>query len=422
MQQIRLGREQTAAALACGVRFFLAAALTASQTPGPYAPFALGCVAASGAGSRGAAALAGAGVGAALFLDFAAALPFLAVAVLIYTAAVAFRGTRLAAGRWLPSLTAAGLFLAVGGIYVVQSLSPLEELTACTAAAALTGASAWAYRPLLEPGRERLEPGSLLFLGVSLVLALADVTVLDLSVGRTLLCLLLLCIAYQQGGLAGAGVGLTAGLAADLCAGGGHVLFAGAYGLAGLAAGSRGGSRAGTAGLYLGCAFLALLPVRDPLAQPLLLEVLFGAGLFLMLPGRLFGGKRVLRSQAGEGGAVMERLKGQLNRTAAALRDLYDSLGRAAPVSAEENPAIVFDRAAEKVCRGCALCELCWQREYTGTFNAFNDATPYLLERGRALPKDFPGYFANRCIHLPDLLAAVNGELSAYLLRRQYRR
>ena len=96
-------------------------------------------------------------------------------------------------------------------------------------------------------------------------------------------------------------------------------------------------------------------------------------------------------------------------------------MGRTPP-STDENPAIVFDRAAEKVCRGCALCDLCWQKEYTGTFNAFNDATPYLLERGRALPKDFPAHFTGRCIHLPDFLTAINGELSAFLLRRQYRR
>lgn len=38
------------------------------------------------------------------------------------------------------------------------------------------------------------------------------------------------------------------------------------------------------------------------------------------------------------------------------------------------------------------------------------------------MAKDFPGYFTSRCIHLPDFLTAVNGELSAYLLRRQYRR
>ena len=44
---ITLGKEQSARLLGWGIRFFLAAALTASQTPGGYAPFALGLVAAA---------------------------------------------------------------------------------------------------------------------------------------------------------------------------------------------------------------------------------------------------------------------------------------------------------------------------------------------------------------------------------------
>ena len=54
--QIVLGQEQRRRLLAMGIRFFLAAALTASQAPGGYAPFALGCVAAAGGGASGAAA------------------------------------------------------------------------------------------------------------------------------------------------------------------------------------------------------------------------------------------------------------------------------------------------------------------------------------------------------------------------------
>ena len=50
-------RGQTARLLEVGIRFFLAAALTASQTAGGYAPFALGLVSAAGAGLPGAAAL-----------------------------------------------------------------------------------------------------------------------------------------------------------------------------------------------------------------------------------------------------------------------------------------------------------------------------------------------------------------------------
>ena len=74
------------------------------------------------------------------------------------------------------------------------------------------------------------------------------------------------------------------------------------------------------------------------------------------------------------------------------------------------------------VCRGCALRDVCWSKEYISTFNAFNDATPVLLERGRAEPSDFAVHFASRCIHFPQLLTAINTEVTALLLRRQYRR
>ena len=63
-----------------------------------------------------------------------------------------------------------------------------------------------------------------------------------------------------------------------------------------------------------------------------------GAVLFLMLPGRAFGGKRVMRGETPEFPAALEGMRAQLTRMAAALRALYDSMGRAAPVSTEENP------------------------------------------------------------------------------------
>ena len=116
-----------------------------------------------------------------------------------------------------------------------------------------------------------------------------------------------------------------------------------------------------------------------------------------------------------------DSLRQRLRLSAQALRSLYESFGAPAPKK-EENPAVVFDRAAEVVCRGCALRDLCWNKEYISTFNAFNDATPALLARGRAEPEDFAPYFANRCIHFPQLLSAISTEVTALLLRRQYRR
>ena len=110
----------------------------------------------------------------------------------------------------------------------------------------------------------------------------------------------------------------------------------------------------------------------------------------------------------------------RLSATALALRELYDSLMRT-PKAEDENPAMIFDRAAERVCRGCSLRTICWERDYAKTYNALNDATPALLAQGRGRGGDFPSYFTDRCIRFPSFLSAVNSELSAFLLRRQYR-
>ena len=170
--QITLEKEQSARLLGWGIRFFLTAALTASRTPGGYAPFALGCIAAAGPGADGGAALLGGLVGAVLFVDFADALPFLAAGILILTAATAFQGTRFLSGRRVMALTAAVLFLVVSGIYVLQSLSPWDRLTPCLAAAGLTGAAAWFFIPLFQPREAHPDAEGILFLTAALLLAL----------------------------------------------------------------------------------------------------------------------------------------------------------------------------------------------------------------------------------------------------------
>ena len=127
------------------------------------------------------------------------------------------------------------------------------------------------------------------------------------------------------------------------------------------------------------------------------------------------------RREQGRDSALLA-LKKRLELSAAAFRDLYNSFSRSAAPKNDENPAVVFDRAAESACRRCKSCALCWGQEYVTTFNALNDATPAMLRRGKSLPEDYPDYFRERCRDLPGFLAAVNQELTALLLRRQYRR
>ena len=407
---------------ALGVRFFLAAALCAARAGGGEAPFALGCVAAAGAGSGGIAALLGAGMGLTLFLDFSSGLIQLASGILVAAAMTALQGTKLAEKRGFAPLCAGGMYLAVKGIWILQAADPAGELPLCLLTAGLAALSAWGYAPLLR-GRQPEEAG-LRFLGLTLLAALGEAQISGVSLGGAGVMALSVLTAWRQGSASALEAGLLGGFLLDCCAGLG-LRHAAACALTGLLSGQAAKGRRSRLAPALGAALSgSVLLLLSPGAegQALLAETALGALAFLALPKRLFGGKRLAAEprQAAASPAA-EGLRRRFSAAAEAFRDLYESLGRTPPQDLEENPAVLFDRAAEKVCRDCALCSLCWRKEYVGTFNAMNDAAPFLLERGRALAKDFPSYFADRCVHLTEYLAAVNGELSAYLLRRQYR-
>ena len=69
-----------------------------------------------------------------------------------------------------------------------------------------------------------------------------------------------------------------------------------------------------------------------------------------------------------------------------------------------------------------AAGEMCIRDSYVTTLAAFNDVTQPMLKRGRAELTDFPYHFASRCVHLPELMRAINSALFALRERQSLRR
>ena len=160
------------------------------------------------------------------------------------------------------------------------------------------------------------------------------------------------------------------------------------------------------------------------LTLAILYEVFLGSVAFFMVPERQWkrlGGLLAPAPTAPPDGRAQGYVQKKLEATAAAFRTLYESLRGSFRVPENDNDvAAVFDRAACRVCRTCSLRSSCWERDYVTTFNALNDATAPMLERGRGVASDYPRYFADRCLHFPAFVEAVNQELTALLYRRQY--
>ena len=415
--------------LPCAVCFVLTAVLFGARLFGGYAPFALGAVAAAGSGRRGLSALFGGVLGALVFLDFSHALRALAVAVLLYTANNAFCETKWYRSRlFLPVMTAL-MHFAVEFVYILQS-GP-DEAALCLLSIALAVLAAVCGRIVLTGAAacEEQRQAALLIMVIGVLMAASSLELDNgFAPGRIAAMLLVMLLAYDRSPAAALASALGIGLAMDLTAQPGSFLHAAVYGFGALAMSpERRARRVGAALLWCVPLLLLSLPLRAEQGLILLYEGLCATLVFLLLPNRLFGGKRLAAERDAETAEAAEReqeecsaARRRLHATSLALRELYDSLMRT-PKAEEENPAMIFDRAAERVCRGCSLRTICWERDYAKTYNALNDATGALLAQGRGRGGDFPSYFTDRCIRFPSFLSAVNAELSAFLLRRQYR-
>lgn len=406
------------------VRFLLAAILAGSQIFGGYAPFALGFVAAAGSGMEGLCALLGLMTGALLFMPFLSAMKYIAAAILIFSVSVAFYDTKLyRKNAFLPLITAACtaavgfVYLSRSGLFSLDGAYYLLEIL-------LAAGCACAYRIALQTHKlplNRSQSLSLFTLFVTLLIAVASIPLVgSLSLGRIFAVVLVL----TAGRLGGMGMGCVAGLCAGLAmdAISGSLYFSMAYSISAVIAGIQRRGRALYTLFYMVGTLLALFWANSDAAIYAVMESAVAGIIFLLIPENFFRRARGKKEESRPVLSTPRALETQLRSTASVFRSLYDSLCRSAPAVNDENIATVFDRAADQVCRACPLCGTCWDKDYVTTYNALNDVTQFLTERGRIFPSDFPTHFTGRCVRLPDFIAAVNAEFTALLMRRQYTR
>lgn len=419
------------------IRFTLSAVLAGAEILNGCAPFGLSMVGCSGSGLGGFAALLGACFGYLAFRGLAEGLRYVAAAILIFSVAFAFFDIKLYQRSWfMPTVTAA-LSGATGFVYLGEGGWEISTVIFFLTELLLSGACVYFYRTAFSPWLDKREEGelstrqlaSLFILGSTVLISLAQLTLVGdiISAGRVLAALAVMVFSSQGGLGVGAAAGVAAGLSMDLARGGGDWSCTVFYGCAGLVTGVfQGRSRTGCAVAYvLTNAVVVLWAWEGGAELPLLYEVFTASVLFLLLPEQLLRKVRARLSRErspGTADRAAAYVRERLTQTAEAFRTLYESMRGSFRGSAPNDGDLstVFDRAADKVCRRCALRDACWQRNYNTTFNALNDALPAMAERGRGEAGDFPQHFTTRCLHFPQFLAAANEALTAVLCRRQY--
>lgn len=419
----------------CGIHFLLGAVFSGATIFTTFQPFGVCLVAGAGSGLCAASALFGAGFGYLSTLGFTEGLRYLAAAVLTFSISFAFGDSSFVYRPWvMPSIAAA--MNAVTGFVALSKLGwNGQEVVFFFGEILITALGGWTCHAVLCPMRQPRggesylhavqQTASFLF-SILIVLSLSQIPIImPLSIGRIVAIIFVLGFSFLSGGATGAVCGVCYGIALDM-----HVaqvpIYAMTLSIAGLASGIvRRKGKFISAIIFILAAVGAVIWTWT-VAPPVILlgEVLLGACLFLLIPKKAWRGAEILLSRGEENSPKAlqhAHARQRLDQTADALRSLCKGLlSTISPPQNDADVAVIFDRAALRVCKRCSLCAKCWQRDYIKTFNALNDATGAMLARGRSEKKDYPSHFLNTCIHFPAFLDAVNKEYTALTYRRQY--
>jgi len=412
-------------------RLVLGFLLSSAKIFGNYAPFGIGFIAASGAGLGGLFAIIGAVLGAVGSGGFVWATKYVSICVLIFSAAFVFKDTKLYSKRWFMPFIGGLMTACTGFVYAADAGWSISATAFYIMETVLAGGSAYFYLLVLSPGKSQEEGYrkriSLLILLSTLFISLSGLRIFSfISTGRILAVTAVMTAGYRGGMTWGSVSGIAFGISMD-AASASPPFFTAAYSIAGLISGvfSNGGRLIFTITYILSNAIAVLWGWDSVFREAILYETFIASVIFILLPSSLLiSWKEAFLKEMSFDGAIKskEYIRAKAERAARAFRDIYELLRHYAEGGKNDNDiSSVFDMAADMTCRKCRMSVYCWQREYINTFNAMNDASKPMMQRGMLLEEDFPSYFRDKCLDIKAFTSAANMELKNLLLRVQFR-
>jgi len=424
------------------LRAILGLAISQAVIFDEYSPFGIGYAAASGSSLGGMFGGLGVIIGYTTLWRMADSLKYAAGTVLTCAAIYIFRNLPFTSGKFFASTAAAVSTAFVGFVFVAERGFQFTDMVLYVTEIILVFSSAYFYREALtqskglstvKPARQRdaatVRSVSFFVLIATVLISLADVTLIaEISAGRLVAIIFVMCAALRGGFGMGSAAGVSMGIAFDIAGGGGF--FSMSYGFSGLIAGITGKTRrlATAVAFVLTNAVVALVDSANGVNITSLYEAFAASVIFILLPERAMPELRFLYDARGRNPMHQSRMTALLKRriggASKAFRELHEAVKGVIDQTAKKNTqdiSRVFDRAAEKVCRGCALKGLCWERDCMNTYNLMNDLTSVLSKKGQISIEDIPTYFVSRCLNPTALVSAINAEMKAFLNLRRYR-
>lgn len=417
------------------IRFLLSAATSSLRLFGAFSPFGVAFAASANAGGAGAVSIFGAALGYALSGDIMLTVKYLAILLLIRVTFAVLRNISFSESPWYPLCVTGVAFALVGFVYAFDSGFDAAAAALYVTECFVGAASVLFYRIALSPWSETSDGSygrvshlsSLIYLTATALAGLSVPLIFGvLSVGHTLAVMAVMLAIFKAGTGMGCTVAAAMGLTMDLTAGT-NGIFTVSYTLSALLSGIF--RKSGRLIFLLSFVCANALGVVwgfsvTGSAQPLF-DVFAASVIFLLVPDYILsklGAVFPLRAS----GYGFSRAREYTSRRIGLCSDAFSILAATAsavpPAVKRDDPAVIYDRATESVCRGCKNETRCWQIDYADTYDILNHLTPKITGEGRITAGDFPDRLTERCGRIHWLTSEINSEARAQRLRRRFRR
>lgn len=321
----------------------------------------------------------------------------------------------------LPSIAV----LALGGGTLYDALLALSEVLLAACASYFFARTVDAARLGVENLKQADIISIVIAFGIA-VLALTHLRIFQVSVGHIVAVTAIFLSAQASREAGGAIAGISGGLSAGVL--GGQSFLMGAYGFGGLLAGVFAPiSRLACCISFIVVNLFVLLASRRPDIWAFLTEMFVASAIYLLIPRDWITRLDTMRARSGSVGdeACKQMLYGRIQDMAGALRDVAQTTRRVNQELSKLNagdPSSVYHCAADRVCRKCRGKTFCWQMHYGDTCAMMNDLLPILRQNGSVCEDDFPKWFHDECLALPELAAWITRYHNDYTMQESLRR
>lgn len=123
----------------------------------------------------------------------------------------------------------------------------------------------------------------------------------------------------------------------------------------------------------------------------------------------------------------INKVKEFLNRRLTAFADMFQELShtfdngqQALQEPHRENASCVFDLMAQRICRRCSFCNLCWEQDFYIIYQDLFKLMAVIENKGRIDKDDIPATLRKRCVHINDVIRLLERVNEYYKLDRQW--